>query len=154
MDFDLKGELIYLSSPYTHEDQFVREIRFLEACKATAWVINVLRLNAVGAMVHSHPLVTRYNLPVEWEFWANYDTAIIKAAREVWVLCSPGWTNSMGVTTECKIAREMGKKIRYMVPSNSGRMEHYVVTTIEPDEEQLYGRIEPGRLGHPPFKAE
>lgn len=153
MDFShLKGELIYLSSPYTHEDSFVREVRFLEACKATSWVINTLKVNAVGAMVHSHPLVTRYSLPVEWEFWAGYDTALVKASKEVWVLCIPGYTNSTGVTTESKLAIEMNKKIRYMIPVDGGCLG-YVLVEEDPGEAKLYGKVEPGRQ-HPPFKAE
>ena len=30
------GRMIYLASPYSHEDQSVRENRFQAACKATA----------------------------------------------------------------------------------------------------------------------
>ncbi len=154
MDFGhLKNELIYLSSPYTHEDQLVREVRFLEACKATSWVINTLRINAIGAMVHSHPLVVRYSLPVEWEFWADYDTTIIRACREVWVLCIPGYTNSTGVTTEVRIAKELGRQIRYMIPNRHDGRDDYIVTDMEPSEQKLYGRVEPGRV-HPPFKLE
>lgn len=154
MDFShLKGELIYLASPYTHEDSYVREIRFLQSSRATAWIINTHRLNVFGAITHTQALVTRYQMPVQWEFWAEYDTAFISHAKEVWVLCIPGYTNSTGVTTERKLATAMGKKIRYVIPISDGAAG-YFIGEEDPGEAMLYGRVEPGRVGHPPFKPE
>lgn len=153
MDFThLKGELVYLSSPYTHENVFVRNQRALEAARATAWIINNLRITVFGAIVHTEPL-TPYHMPMQWEFWAEFDTVYISRSKEVWVLCIPGYTNSMGVTTECKIARDLGRKIVYMVPKHLQGIDNYEFTDADPGEEKLYGKIEPGRLGHPPFKA-
>ncbi len=141
---DYKGQYVYLAGPYTHPDPLVREIRFLESCRATAYVINKLRINAFGTMVHSHPLVTRYPMPAEWEFWADYDTAMVGKALEVWVLCIPGYTNSMGVQTEVKLARKLEKPVRWMIPVPGENL--YIVTNEEPKEDELYGSIMEGRL--------
>ncbi len=141
---DYKGEYIYLASPYTHEDVLVREIRFLEAVRATAYILNKLHVNAFGTIVHSHPIATRYSMPVEWEFWADYDQAMISHSAEIWVVAIPGFTNSMGVQTELKIARKLGKQARWLIPIPNSA--DYTLTNIEPSEEVLYGKIEPGRL--------
>lgn len=149
----LKGELIYLSSPYTHDNPFVRSYRFLESARAAAWILIKLRLVVFGAIAHSEAFVP-YRLPVEWEFWADFDTVYIQRSKEVWVLCLPGYTNSMGVTTEVKIARDLGRRIVYMIPSHQPDQDDYTLSDIDPGEEILYGKVEPGRLGHPPFRAE
>jgi hypothetical protein len=141
---DYKGQYIYLAGPYTHEDTLVREIRFLEAVRATSHVINKLHINAFGTIVHSHPIATRYSMPVEWEFWADYDEALISHAVELWVIAIPGFTNSMGVQTELKIAQRLGKVVRWLIPIPDS--QDYTLTSVEPSEEALYGKIEPGRL--------
>ena len=147
MDFsELKGKLVYLSNPYTHEECLVREVRFLEVIKATAWLFNNLRLNIFSPIIITHPILVRYTMPVEWEFWAEYDTAVIAACAELWVLCTPGWTNSMGVHAERKIALDMGRRVRYMIPCANGE-KPYIITDVEPSEQELYGKVEPGRLG-------
>lgn len=141
---DYKGEYIYLASPYTSEDILVREVRFLEVVRAAAYVINKLRINAFAAIAFSHSLAVRYTMPCEWEFWADYDQAMISHAVELWVVAIPGFTNSMGVQTELKIAHRLGKQVRWLIPILNS--QDYVLTDIEPMEYELYGKVEPGRL--------
>ncbi len=141
---DYKGQYVYLAGPYTHEDPLVREARFLEAARATAYILNKLRINVFGVIVFSHSLATRHAMPVEWEFWADYDEAMISHAVELWVVAIPGFTNSMGVQTELKIARKLGKTVRWLIPIPNSA--DYTLTNIEPSEEALYGKIEAGRL--------
>lgn len=148
----LKGELIYLSSPYTHDDPFVRSVRFLESARACAWILGKLRLVVFGAIAHSEAF-NHYKLPMEWEFWAEFDTVYINRCKEVWVLCIPGYTNSMGVNAEIKIARNLGRKIVYMIP-NHNEENDYTLVEEDPDEKKLYGKVEPGRLGHLGLKVE
>jgi|SRR5271157_3699643 len=149
----LKGELIYLSSPYTHENPFVRSQRFLESARACAWILTKLRLVVFGAIAYAESF-NSYKLPMEWEFWADFDTVYISGSKEVWVLCLPGYTNSMGVTTEVKIARELGRKVVYVIPNHHDDQDDYILSEEDPGEGKLYGKVEPGRLGHPPFRAE
>lgn len=103
--------LLYLGSPYSHQDPAVREWRFEAACQATA------RLMSHGILVfspvsHSHPL-TRYGLPGDWDFWQRYDREYLAACGAVAVLTLPGWHRSKGVAAEMEIARELGLP-RYM----------------------------------------
>ncbi|WP_265822537.1 DUF1937 family protein [Geovibrio ferrireducens] len=105
---------IYLAIPYTHEDENIRQYRFEVANEIAA------KLMKEGDFVyspisHSHPLV-RYGLPVEWDFWADYDTTFIEWADALYVVAIDGWQTSTGVTAEIKIAQSLGKEIRFISP--------------------------------------
>jgi len=133
---------VYLASPYTADSMLVRETRFIHNIHASAYLINTLKQHVFSPVVHCHPIVFRYELPQEWEFWSQYDEIMISNADELWVLCLPGYTNSMGVQTELKIAKKLGKRVRYLIPHEFG----YDLTDDAPKEENLYGLVLPGRL--------
>ena len=111
---------VYLASPYTHDDVYVREDRFLQAIRACAYALNTLRVNVTNSIVFTHPILIRYKMPVEWEFWAHYDGVVICTCEEVWVLCIPGFTQSKGLNSELRLARQLKKPIRYMIPDGAG----------------------------------
>ena len=139
---DFPKGYVYLASPYTHEDVFVREDRFLQAIRACAYALNTLRVNITNSIVFSHPILTRYKMPVEWEFWASYDEVVIRQCEEVWVLCIPGFTHSKGLHSELRLARKLNKRVRYMIPDG----HTYRIVNRKPKEDKLYGSIQRGRL--------
>jgi len=53
-------------------------------------------------------------MPTNWEFWKAYDTAFLKWADEVYIFMQDGWKDSIGVTAEIKIAKQLGKPIIYI----------------------------------------
>lgn len=59
-----------------------------------------------------------------WEFWQGYDQHMISLCDEVHVLMLQGWTNSVGVTAEIKIAKRLNKPFYYIDPRK------YVKSTI------------------------
>lgn len=123
-------KLIYLSSPYTHESTMVMEARWLESLRAAAWLFtNCPDHYALSPIAHTHPIAVRYKLPVEWEFWANYDTLLVGRSDECWVLCIPGYRNSTGINAEKALAVKFGKPIKYLVPSGAS----YVVQSEDPE---------------------
>ncbi len=133
---------IYLASPYTSDSTLVRETRFIQNIHAVAHIINDMKVHVFSPVVHCHPIGLRYKLPQEWEFWSQYDETMILNADELWVLCLAGYTKSMGVQTELKIAKKLGKQVRYLIPHEFG----YTMTEDCPKEENLYGSVLPGRL--------
>lgn len=104
--------MIYLASPYTHRDPQVREQRFRAACQATAALI---RAGAVvfSPICHSHPLAD-HGLPTEWSFWERFDREYLARCDLLLVLKLEGWTTSVGVQAEMRIARELGKPICFL----------------------------------------
>jgi hypothetical protein len=57
-----------------------------------------------------------YGLPADWSFWQHYDRALLARCDEVLVLMLPGWRESIGVREELRLARELGKPVRYLAP--------------------------------------
>lgn len=106
--------LIYLASPYTAEDEAVKEDRYDAVCRCAANLIGQDYL-IFSPIVHSHPLVP-HGLPSSWKFWKRYDTLMISLCDELWVLKLDGWIGSKGVQDEIKIAMDLGKRIRFVEP--------------------------------------
>lgn len=106
-------KLIYLASPYSHPDYTVRIYRFTQVCSKAAQLMSH-GLLVFSPIAHTHPIALGGNLPLGWEYWDEFDRRMIAACDELWVYMLPGWTESVGVGAEIKIANEMGKLITYM----------------------------------------
>ncbi|WP_417851063.1 DUF1937 family protein [Thalassoglobus sp.] len=108
--------MIYLASPYSHEDQSVRELRFHAACRVTADLIRHGQA-VYSPVVHAHPL-TKQNLPTDWSFWKSIDEELLGYCDALLVLQLDGWKESVGVQAEIVIAQQFGKPIWYHNPAD------------------------------------
>jgi nucleoside 2-deoxyribosyltransferase len=106
--------MIYLASPYSHPDSAVREQRYRAACRAAAALL-LAGEPVISPIAHSHPLV-EHGLPADWTFWQHYDRDLLARCDAVVVLTLDGWETSVGVREEIRIARELGKPVRYLAP--------------------------------------
>jgi nucleoside 2-deoxyribosyltransferase len=104
--------VIYLASPYSHPDAGVREQRFRDACQAAAALLRAGHA-VFSPIAHSHPLV-EHGIPTGWSFWEGQDRKLLACCDEVVVLMLDGWDRSVGVREEIRIAREMGKPVRFL----------------------------------------
>ena len=104
--------MIYLVSPYTHADPRVREERFRAACQATAELMRAGQ-PTLSPVMFGH-LLTEYNLPGDWSFWAPFATEYLQRCDEVVVLMLDGWQESVGVQAEIRIAEANGTPVRYV----------------------------------------
>jgi hypothetical protein len=103
--------VIYLASPYSHQQAQIREQRYRDACQATAALLRAGQ-NVFSPIVHGHPL-TAYGLPTDWQYWEAFDRELISCCNELYVLTIDGWQESVGVTAETMIATELDRPIRY-----------------------------------------
>jgi hypothetical protein len=104
--------MIYLASPYSHPDPAVRDQRFREACRATAWLMR--RGNAVfSPIVHGHPLV-EHGLPTDLSFWKPHIRAHLGRCTELRVLTQDGWEESEGVRYEMRLANALHMPVRLL----------------------------------------
>ena len=110
-------ELVYLAIPYSHPDPKVSLARFELANKIAAKLMNQGAL-IYSPISHTHPIALAGKLPLGWEFWHKYDTAMLKCCYKIIVITADGWETSKGVTSEIKIAMELGLKIEYLDPDN------------------------------------
>jgi nucleoside 2-deoxyribosyltransferase len=106
--------MIYLASPYSDPDVTVREQRFREACRATAWLVQAGHA-VFSPVVQGHPLAD-LGLPTDWCFWESRDRDHLARCDEMAVLMIEGWFRSTGVAAEIQIAGELGKPVWYLPP--------------------------------------
>lgn len=91
--------MIYLASPYTHKDPFVREARYLAAAKVVAQYLKDGKF-VYSPIVHCHELAKIVALGMDFEFWKTYNYHMLELASELHVLGIDGWADSDGVSGE------------------------------------------------------
>ena len=104
--------MIYLASPYSHEDKKVRELRYNQVMQYAAKLM--MEGHAVySPIVHNHPMAEIYSMPTDWKFWYRQDSDMLKRADKVLVLKLQGWMTSIGVRAETALAASLGIELEY-----------------------------------------
>lgn len=107
---------VYLASPYSHKDPFVREWRYLRTMRELGRLLR-RGLIVYSPIVHCHELAKIADLPRDAKFWERYNFRMIDAASQLLVLMLPGWEESVGIADEVKHAEETKKHILYIEES-------------------------------------
>ena len=107
--------LVYLATPYTHTDPEIQEARFM-AVNIKAGELMAQGVHVFSPISHTHPIAQASELPTNWEFWKQYDFAILVHCCKVIVLCLHGWRESVGVAAEIAMAKELGIPVEYHEP--------------------------------------
>lgn len=107
--------MIYLASPYTHENPLVMEARFKCAAMATASLMRE-GLAIFSPIVNCHYLATHHELPRTFEFWQKFNFDMLSHSERLIVLTLDGWKDSVGVAGEIAYARdnEIPTEFRYI----------------------------------------
>jgi hypothetical protein len=58
-----------------------------------------------------HYLCEHYDLPKEWDYWAQYCREMIRIAKEVHLLKLEGWDTSEGIQEEIKLLKMTQKPL-------------------------------------------
>jgi hypothetical protein len=111
-----RTSLVYLASPYSHDDSSVRQERFQAACRAAAHLVRA-GLHVFSPIAHSHPIALAGGLPTGWEYWEAYDEAVLSTCRALAVLELDGWRDSRGVQGEVKIADRLKLPTYHTAPN-------------------------------------
>lgn len=111
-------KLIYLASPYSHDDPHVIERRVRQVQAAAARLIELGHL-IFSPIVYTHPIaeMTSFapvNTAEAMSGWMDYDKAMIDKCDELWVLELDGWAQSRGVEAERNHALATGKTVRHI----------------------------------------
>ena len=104
---------IYLAIPYSHSNSKIREWRFNKANEKAAEILKQGYI-VYSPISHSHPIHLTGKLPSGWKFWEQHDTTFIKWCDELWVYKLPGWSQSIGVKAEIKIAQKLRIPIKFI----------------------------------------
>lgn len=118
---EIKGQFreagfIYIASPYTHPDRAKEEHRYQQVM----WYVLGLLKNknwCYSPILHCHELTKRFQLPGDAQYWLDYNYAMLRAAKQLHVLCLPGWNQSLGVAGEIAFWRNaMEKPVQFIEP--------------------------------------
>jgi hypothetical protein len=113
--------MIYLASPYSHPDAFVRERRFQAACEVAARLMQDGH-HVFSPIAHSHAIAVQ-GIPTDWTYWKTFDSHMLAACGELAVLMLPGWRDSEGVQAEIDLAIELDLPIRFLDPIQDGLVQ-------------------------------
>lgn len=105
--------LIYLASPYSHQDADVREGRFYAVCEAAAILMRDGHL-VYSPIAATHPIATRHEMPLDWAYWQKLDERILSSCDCIVVLTIDGWDISVGVTAEVQIAERLKLPLHFI----------------------------------------
>jgi hypothetical protein len=102
--------MIYIASPYSHQDKDVMEMRFEQACYFAAEGM------AHGFMVyspiaHCHALAAMHNLPTSAAHWQAFNQHFLDLSDYMVVLRLAGWEQSVGVKEEVAYMKKAKKQI-------------------------------------------
>lgn len=108
--------MIYLASPYTHEDKLVMKTRFLLAEQCLAHLI-MQNVHVYSPIVHFHEVAAKYRIETEFSYWKKINFDMIRRSDMMYVLDIDGWSRSKGVQAEMELAQTLYIPIQ-MVDSN------------------------------------
>jgi hypothetical protein len=103
----------YLGSPYSHDDQWVRQHRYEVVLRANAQLLRD------GHMIYcpiaaTHDLALKHDFSYLQDTWISLNEAMLRPALEMWVCMMDGWEESKGLKWEINRAKELRKPIRYL----------------------------------------
>ncbi len=104
----------YLSTPYSKYPGG-HAAAYAEAC----WIAGRLWKAGVPVfcpIIQTHSLSKMVDLPSTFDFWANYDHAMINASDGMIVAKMLGWEDSAGIKAEIAICAKLGKPVTYLDP--------------------------------------
>ena len=109
--------LTYVACPYSSPVVNAGEIklaRFRAVTLASAMLAKIKGWNPFSPITHSHPMHADAGLEGDWEFWKKIDTEYLQCSCRMVIVTLDGWEESVGVTAEQAIARELQIPILHM----------------------------------------
>lgn len=107
---------LYLASQYTAPTKRKMHENFLDALHAKAWLLQQ-RHWVYSPIVHCHETARLHELPTNFEFWIDYNNAMIEASKGIIVLMTDGWKQSKGVKAEMIFAENLKLPRLWIAPS-------------------------------------
>jgi len=105
--------LIYLASPYSHNDPAIMQQRADQVAEMAAYLMQA-GLHVFAPIPHGVALA-KYGLPTDYEgFWKPYCHDTLGRCDMLVVLTLDGWETSTGVQDEIALADDLGTYTEYM----------------------------------------
>ena len=109
-------KLIYLASPYTHQESYIMDMRAIMVCDVMAKCFNKYKHTFFSPVCHGHSMMKESSTkaPSSWEYWKNHDLNMIHRCDELWVVTLANWEESVGMEEEVLYADRKKMPIRYI----------------------------------------
>lgn len=115
--------MIYIASPYTHRHKRVMHQRYLQVQEyvgqlyydyITDPIYDGVIPTIYSPIVHNHMIAKRFNLPVSFDFWKEYNYSMLRLAESLCVLKLEGWKTSKGLKDEIEYAEYLRLPIEFV----------------------------------------
>lgn len=113
-----KEKLIYIASPYSHDDLSVVSERFKKVALVSAKLVGQGKI-VFSPIVYGHTLLEYEKMPSDWKFWQTFCLTFLDRCDELYVLTIDGYKESIGVNEEIAHAKSLGIKITYIDESGN-----------------------------------
>lgn len=97
---------IFLSSPYSSPDPFLRAQRYKAAARAVGALIDAGEV-VFSPVVHGHALEQATKRTYPHDSWMRLSRAMLAGASYLYVLTIEGWETSNGVLAEVRLAHSL-----------------------------------------------
>lgn len=103
--------ITYIATPYTHKSKAVMQARYEQV---NAYSAHLMQQGVIvfSPISHTHPIAVQHSLPVAYEFWQKHCETFVRACGAMHVLAQDGWTCSVGVEAEMRLAKSSGIPIK------------------------------------------
>jgi hypothetical protein len=107
------SEIIYIASPYSHEDKYVRELRYLQITDYCAK--QVKEGNVVfSPITYGHILSEHVDMPTDFKFWKDFCITFLHKCSEMHIIKLDGWEESTGIQEEIKYCKFLDIPIKFI----------------------------------------
>ena len=123
--------MIYLASPYSHDKATVRRQRYHLAQKCVGHLM-LRNIPVFSPIVHCHNVAISHKLPLDAEYWWNYNRQFLRRSNQLLILAIDGWRESAGVKQEAECASLLGLSTIF-VDENGGNLKF--LNAVAPSDE-------------------
>jgi len=95
--------MIYLISPYTHQNALVRAERSRKVGRVMLELAQS-GIHSIAPAFLGHQLEEKFKTDLPYEFWMSWSRDLMAKCSEAYLLPLEGWRESTGVRSECELA--------------------------------------------------
>ncbi len=112
--------MIYIASPYNHEDPAQVKLNYILVTKYVAELVSQ-GITAISPITYGHTLLEYKEMPSDWVFWNKFCLSLLIKCDEIWVYKMPGWIWSSGVSDEIEFAKNNNIPIKFIEYETTSR---------------------------------
>ncbi|MBE3037567.1 MAG: DUF1937 family protein [Chloroflexi bacterium] len=112
--------MIYLASPYSHDDPVVCQERYDLVCKAAAMLMHS-GARVFSPIAHSHHIAEHIPAATGFNFWQGFDFEMLATCSLMIILTLDGWASSVGIQAEIAQARLLNIPVMHLSLTDATR---------------------------------